>query len=95
MLASGLLLIIGATVLAEGCRSSILEGSECSALAESLYEDDGLLAGAQVVGVLLLVAGVYDYTWGIRARRCPDCAETVAIEAKVCKHCGYRFEEAI
>jgi hypothetical protein len=25
-------------------------------------------------------------------RTCPDCAEDVKLEAKVCKHCGYRFE---
>jgi uncharacterized RDD family membrane protein YckC len=25
------------------------------------------------------------------AKTCPDCAEPVASEAKVCKHCGYRF----
>lgn len=24
-------------------------------------------------------------------KRCPDCAEPVAMEARVCKHCGYRF----
>jgi len=24
-------------------------------------------------------------------RKCPDCAETVLADAKVCKHCGYRF----
>lgn len=24
--------------------------------------------------------------------RCPDCAEDVLTEARVCKHCGYRFE---
>jgi hypothetical protein len=23
--------------------------------------------------------------------KCPDCAETVLADAKVCKHCGYRF----
>ncbi len=23
---------------------------------------------------------------------CPDCAEWVAGEARVCKHCGYRFD---
>ena len=27
-------------------------------------------------------------------RECPDCAETVLAAARVCKHCGYRFEEA-
>lgn len=25
-------------------------------------------------------------------KRCPDCAEAVQPEARVCKHCGYRFE---
>ena len=32
---------------------------------------------------------------GIRARgakTCPDCAEEVKHQAKVCKHCGYRFD---
>jgi hypothetical protein len=29
-----------------------------------------------------------------RTKRCPDCAETVLVEARACKHCGYRFDEA-
>ena len=24
-------------------------------------------------------------------KKCPDCAELVLVEARVCKHCGYRF----
>lgn len=24
-------------------------------------------------------------------KKCPDCAETILVDAKVCKHCGYRF----
>jgi hypothetical protein len=24
-------------------------------------------------------------------KKCPDCAETVLADARVCKHCGYRF----
>jgi hypothetical protein len=24
-------------------------------------------------------------------KKCPDCAETILADAKVCKHCGYRF----
>lgn len=27
-------------------------------------------------------------------KRCPDCAETILADAKVCKHCGYRFAPA-
>ena len=26
-----------------------------------------------------------------KAKKCPDCAETILADAKVCKHCGYRF----
>ena len=29
---------------------------------------------------------------GQRTKTCPDCAETVLAAARVCKHCGYRFE---
>ena len=25
-------------------------------------------------------------------KKCPDCAEFVRLEARVCKHCGYRFD---
>jgi hypothetical protein len=25
-------------------------------------------------------------------KECPDCAETILVAARVCKHCGYRFE---
>jgi hypothetical protein len=29
-----------------------------------------------------------------RTKKCPDCAEVVLAEAKVCKHCKYRFDKA-
>jgi hypothetical protein len=30
----------------------------------------------------------------IPTKTCPDCAETVNAEAKVCRFCGYRFDQA-
>ncbi len=27
-----------------------------------------------------------------QTKTCPDCAETILVNAKVCKHCGYRFD---
>jgi len=27
-------------------------------------------------------------------QRCPECAETILAAARVCKHCGYRFDSA-
>lgn len=29
-----------------------------------------------------------------REKTCPDCAEKVLVDAKVCRHCGYRFDGA-
>uniref|UniRef100_UPI0038CF2E0C zinc ribbon domain-containing protein n=1 Tax=Acetobacter senegalensis TaxID=446692 RepID=UPI0038CF2E0C len=37
----------------------------------------------------------FDKTKVVATKRCPDCAEIVQYQAKVCKHCGYRFEPAI
>ena len=29
----------------------------------------------------------------LEQKKCPDCAEMVLMEAKVCKHCRFRFDE--
>ena len=56
-------------------------------------------AGAVLAGLGgILLAGIrFGAAADVPARRlkkCPDCAETVLGDARVCKHCGYRFEEA-
>jgi hypothetical protein len=48
----------------------------------------GWLAGMEVIG-----SGV-DPIRTRRIKRCPDCAETVLSDARICKHCGYRFPAA-
>lgn len=54
------------------------------------------------VGGLMAVAGGFQMRGGPartegaegpeRTKTCPDCAETVLAAARVCKHCGSRFE---
>ena len=60
------------------------------------------LYAAGAAGVLAMFAGlilaghVADSYRGAqrRTKACPDCAETVLAEARVCKHCGHQFELA-
>lgn len=33
-------------------------------------------------------------TWGRRRRPCPDCAEQIPVDARVCRYCGYRLASA-
>lgn len=60
----------------------------------------GVGAGAALIGSLMLreteksdAAQAVDGPKAAQARtkKCPDCAETILADAKVCKHCGYRF----
>ncbi|MDT5015613.1 MAG: hypothetical protein QOD39_1773, partial [Mycobacterium sp.] len=51
------------------------------------------------VGVALAIAGssmlrTDGTSASISKMKCPDCAETVLADAKVCKHCGFRFATA-
>lgn len=57
----------------------------------------------KIVGVIVLVlaflVGVGLYRESERKRApaqkvCPDCANSILVAAKVCQHCGYRFQPA-
>src|SRR5262245_14084489 len=47
-----------------------------------------LLRGAETVAEDELVTA---WASSRSTKKCPDCAETILADAKVCKHCGYRF----
>ncbi len=57
-----------------------------------------ILAAAAVAVVWIFAAIVRrgdassSSTPGHAQKKCPDCAEFVRMEARVCKHCGYRFD---
>lgn len=46
---------------------------------------DGVGSGVQATSVLGRMFG------RTKRRKCPDCAEKISAEAKVCPHCRYRF----
>jgi hypothetical protein len=34
------------------------------------------------------------FSWGSGKKLCPDCAESIQADAKVCRFCGYRYGPA-
>jgi Uncharacterised protein family UPF0547 len=61
----------------------------------------GIAIYVAAVGAVLAVVGGWVMRQGTELTRraestkqCPDCAETVLVQARVCKHCGYRFSAA-
>jgi predicted RNA-binding Zn-ribbon protein involved in translation (DUF1610 family) len=62
-----------------------------AALGIALY-----VAGAGVaialVGSLMLCDSGTDGLPTQAQKKCPDCAETILADARMCKHCGYRFD---
>jgi hypothetical protein len=59
----------------------------------------GAAAGAALIGSLMLLqktdaaqAVASPAAGQAQTKKCPDCAETILADAKVCKHCGYRFD---
>jgi len=59
-----------------------------------------LLVSPLLAVLALLIAGRYKGSSGSgssylhdREKKCPDCAERVKLEARVCKHCGHEWSE--
>lgn len=55
---------------------------------------EGVGGGVESPGVLDRI-----FSFGRKPRqgdrtRCPDCAEDIHVEAKVCRHCGYRLDQS-
>lgn len=40
-----------------------------------------------------LLGVVFLFLNGDSGKKCPECAETVKLSAKVCKHCGHKLED--
>lgn len=53
----------------------------------------GVAAALVISGTLMLRDNAMPVRGG--KKKCPDCAETVHIDAMVCKHCRYRFPEEL
>lgn len=47
-----------------------------------------LFLGGPYVASRFMIGRAQDAT----SKTCPDCAEFVHVDARVCKHCGYRFD---
>jgi hypothetical protein len=52
-----------------------------------------------IIGIIIAIIGIAgvlgkkkEKDINKKMKKCPMCAESVIIEAKVCKHCGHKFE---
>jgi len=60
--------------------------------------DLGIAIWVAGLGVALVAVGAVlnrelDSASSRSTKKCPDCAETVLADARICKHCSYRFPE--
>ena len=55
-------------------------------LKKHLHVGDAILGGVLLGPISFLMVFLTD-----EGKRCPNCAESVKQDAKICKHCGYDF----
>lgn len=95
-------IILGVAIYSATGDRTTLHGT--SLLGETLETKASPAVGiyaAGAAGVIAMFAGlvlaghVFEsyQSGGRRTKTCPDCAETVLAAARVCKHCGYEFNE--
>jgi Uncharacterised protein family UPF0547 len=80
--------------------TSLADNSLFNSVRETASPGVGIYA-AGAGSLLVAYGGALLAGWGIwpggsqlparRTKQCPDCAETVLADARVCKHCGYQF----
>jgi uncharacterized protein UPF0547 len=103
VLVLGVLGIAVAVFNGTGERLELVSVSD-SSLFDSIRETASPGVGIYAAGagsLLVAYGGALLVGWGIwpggsqlparHTKRCPDCAETVLADARVCKHCGYQF----
>lgn len=62
-----------------------------------LFFDIVCFLAAAVFGIVLIIAGYYDYQKGesqdSKGRYCPSCGRSIPFDAKICPYCGKKFED--
>jgi hypothetical protein len=84
-----------------------LGGGEMLLILMILALPAGLIVGAILLARYVIISGIVTGVSQARSQApaaatqlrvekvCPDCAESVLAEARVCKHCGFRFEPKV
>lgn len=84
------LAVIAVALAAEQCRDAIIRSDSCSGFQRFAYENDGVLWGIIVVGLLGFWA-IPRIELHLASRPCPRCGEKVAIGELDCPYCDFDF----